>query len=110
MTKNIEVTEDVENAIAQYKEQLKSGTNPFTIVQDIVDNENYDGLFDDYVTTKAGIFLELNTLFDNPECLDWVQFMLADIDLSQDIFLISAGKPVNVTKERVEDLIHHFEM
>lgn len=116
MTKVIEVEEDVENAINQYKEQLKVGTDPLAIVQDIVDHENHNGVFDDYVVTKAGLFYEINTIFnisdsfDSPECLEWVQFMLSDIDLSQDVFLINGGKPVNVTKERVEDLIHHFEM
>lgn len=109
MTKDIEVQDDEEKVIEHYKDQLTAGVDPFAIIQDIVNHENYDGLFDDYVTTKAGIFLELNTLFDSPECLDWVQFMLADIDLNQDIFLINAGKPVNVTRERVEDLIYHFE-
>ena len=109
MTKVIEVKDDVENAINQYKEQLKAGTDPFVIVQDIVNHKNYNGLFDDYVITKAGLFLEINNVFDSPECLEWVSFMLSDIDLSQNVFLIRGGKPVNVTKERVEDLIHHFE-
>lgn len=51
----------------------------------------------------------VNNVFDSPECLEWVHYMLSDIDLSQNVFLIRAGKPVNVTKERVEDLIYHFE-
>lgn len=109
MTKVIEVKDDVENAIDQYKEQLAAGTDPFAIVQDIVNHKNYNGLFDDYVITKAGLFLEINNVFDSPECLEWVHYMLSDIDLSQNVFLIRAGKPVNVTKERVEDLIYHFE-
>lgn len=110
MTKGIEVKDNVENAINQYKEQLAAGTNPFAIVQDIVNHKNYNGLFDDYVITKAGLFLDIKSVFDSPECLEWVQFLLSDIDLSQDIFLISAGKPINVTRERVEYLIHQFEI
>lgn len=109
-----EVEEGVEEAINQYKEQLTAGTDPLAIVQDIVDHQNYNGVFDDYVVTKAGLFYEINTIFnisdgsDSLECLEWVQFILSDIDLNQEVFLISSGKPVNVTKERVEDLIYHF--
>lgn len=105
----VEVKSDVENVIEQYKEQLAAGTDPLAIVRDIVKHKNYNGAFDQYVITKSRLFLEINNVFDSPEYLEWISFMLADLDLSQDVFLIRAGKPVNVTKERVEDLIYNFK-